>query len=228
MERVPEPELMDAAEQVSAYADADFEAAHSQVIMLLREKLQARLPASGNALDLGCGPADISIRFLKSFPNYHVTAIDGSKAMLQRAEIDIEKAGLTEAISTQQMMLQDLDLHAQNYDLIFSNSLLHHLHDPELLWRQLKTANQDALVFIMDLHRPTTDEEAKNLVETYSASEPDILKHDFYHSLKAAFTVAEVIAQLEAVGLDKLEVEQGFRQTFNCLWSSQLKNMKSG
>ena len=208
MERVTEPELMDAAEQVSAYANADFEAAHNQVIKLLREKLQTLLPARGSALDLGCGPADISIRFLKSFPNYHVTAIDGSRAMLERADIDIEKAGLANAISTQQIMLQDLDLNSQNFDLIFSNSLLHHLHDPMLLWQQLKTASEDTLVFIMDLHRPATDEDAKNLVEIYSASEPDILKHDFYHSLKAAFTVAEVTTQLEAAGLDQFKVER--------------------
>ena len=52
MERIPEPELMDEAEQAAAYARADFEEPHSRFIALLSEKLEA-LPATGFALDLG-------------------------------------------------------------------------------------------------------------------------------------------------------------------------------
>ena len=33
-------------------------------------------------MDLGCGAADISIRFAKAFPNYQIDALDGAEAML--------------------------------------------------------------------------------------------------------------------------------------------------
>jgi 2-polyprenyl-3-methyl-5-hydroxy-6-metoxy-1,4-benzoquinol methylase len=41
------------------------------------------------------------------------------------------------------------------YDLIFSNSLLHHLHNPDILWQTIQsTAIPGAAIFIMDLRRP--------------------------------------------------------------------------
>ena len=76
MQRTPEPELMDDEAQALAYAQGDFEEPHSRVVALLRERL-ADLPAGGAALDLGCGPADISLRFARAFPGWTVDGVDG-------------------------------------------------------------------------------------------------------------------------------------------------------
>ncbi|HET9234400.1 MAG TPA: SAM-dependent methyltransferase, partial [Candidatus Eisenbacteria bacterium] len=58
MERIPEPELMTEDEQARAYAQADFEEAHSRFIALFRETFPE--VSEGTALDLGCGPGDIT------------------------------------------------------------------------------------------------------------------------------------------------------------------------
>ncbi len=59
----------------------------------------------------------------------------------------------------------------------------------------------------MDLMRPESEVEVLRLVELYVANEPDVLRHDFQHSLFAAYRVDEVRAQLDAAGLNKLTVE---------------------
>ena len=51
MQRIPEPELMDGADQARAYAEADFEAPHSMFIELLRQRLASPAPR-GTVLDL--------------------------------------------------------------------------------------------------------------------------------------------------------------------------------
>ena len=81
MDRIPEPELMTGAEQVEAYAGANFEQPHQRLIELLHERFST-LPASGTALDLGCGPGDIACRFALTFPGWHVHGLDGSLPML--------------------------------------------------------------------------------------------------------------------------------------------------
>ena len=66
MERVPEPELMDGAEQAAAYAAADFSASDGAVIMRLGELFPEGL--GPRLVDLGCGPGNISFRLAELRP----------------------------------------------------------------------------------------------------------------------------------------------------------------
>ena len=59
----------------------------------------------------------------------------------------------------------------------------------------------------MDLMRPDDEHKARGIVERHAAGEPDVLREDFYHSLCAAFTPAEVRNQLDAAGLTHFAVE---------------------
>ena len=51
MERIPEPELMNDAEQARAYSEADFSEPHNHFVQLMIEKMGSEL--RGEALDLG-------------------------------------------------------------------------------------------------------------------------------------------------------------------------------
>ena len=205
MKRIPEPELMTDEEQAIAYANADFKEPHNHFLELLTASVGNKLPESGTAIDLGCGAADISIRFAKVFPDYQIDALDGSEAMLAEGVKAINAAGLTR-INLIQVYLQETTLTDKEYDLIFSNSLLHHLHDPMLLWNAVKVAKGNPSIFIMDLMRPETAGQVDNLVNEYAQDEPEILQRDFRNSLKAAFTPDEVVLQLAPAGLDGLKV----------------------
>jgi len=103
--------------------------------------------------------------------------------------------------------LPGVPLQRQGYDLVFSNSLLHHLPDPCVLWETVKTcARPGAWVFVSDLFRPESPDVARDLVETHSPNEPEILKRDFYNSLLAAFEPDEIQSQLTQAGLAPLSV----------------------
>ncbi len=121
------------AEQVSAYAAADFAEPHQRFIELLQLRL-APLPVRGVALDLGCGPGDVSFRFLRAFPEWRVDAVDGSPAMITAGRAAAVAAGLDDRIEFREVRLPDSAPPRRSYDLLFSNSLLHHLADPAVLW----------------------------------------------------------------------------------------------
>ena len=207
LQRTAEPELMEDMEQARAYAYADFEQPHNHFIELLKNSIGNDLPESGKAIDLGCGAADISIRFARVFPNYEIDAIDGSEAMLAEGKKAINTVALDQRINLIRKYLQETTLSAQEYDLIFSNSLLHHLHEPMVLWNSIESANGNPLIFIMDLMRPESNEAVDRLVEEYARNEPEILRRDFRNSLKAAFTPDEVVLQLCTAELNGLKVE---------------------
>ena len=207
MQRRPEPELMNEPAQVRAYAEADFDAAHASFIDLFQDKFPHQ-DFHGEVLELGCGPADISRRFALAWPDAILHAVDGAPAMLQAAADLNRQQGLDERIRLIESRLPGLQLPQQHYHTLISNSLLHHLPDPHALWDTIKLhAKPFARVFIMDLMRPDTEQMASALVAQYAADEAAILREDFYHSLLAAFTPAEVQAQLDEHSLSQLTVD---------------------
>ncbi|MCY4642434.1 MAG: methyltransferase domain-containing protein [Gammaproteobacteria bacterium] len=207
MQRLPEPELMDDPAQAIAYARADFEAAHSTLVQHF-PRVFADLEPPNTVLDLGCGPADISVRFAHMYPSCRIDAVDGAPCMLQQAQACIEAAALQHRITLHLQRLPDCELPEKNYGAIVSNSLLHHLHEPRHLWATIcRYASSRTAIFICDLCRPQSIEQAEALVTRYAAGEPDILRRDFYNSLLAAFTPDEVRAQLDTAGLRDLRLE---------------------
>ncbi|MCY3760708.1 MAG: class I SAM-dependent methyltransferase [Gemmatimonadetes bacterium] len=208
MQRVPEPELMSAEEQARAYAGADFEEPHGNFIRLLKERLPG-LPEQGTALDLGCGPGDIGIRFARAFPGWKVHGLDGSAAMLALAREAVDAAGLAHRIELIEARLQDGRPPAAAYGLVFSNSLLHHLDDPALMWESVRRhAQPGGQVFAMDLMRPESESRLGELAATFRG-EPEVLQRDFRNSLRAAYRLGEVRLQLEEAGMSGLQVGPG-------------------
>ncbi len=207
MERILEPELMLDDEQARAYAEADFSAPHQMFVELFRKKFGPRL--SGPVLDLGCGPADVTVRFARAYPEVEIHGVDGSPAMLKYGRKRLEQEGLSSHIRLILGRIPEVELPRAHYQAVIVNSLLHHLPEPQVLWETIKRcAAPGAAVFVMDLLRPDSPEEARRLVERYAAEEPEVLKHDFYHSLLAAFRPEEVREQLRLAGLSHFSLEQ--------------------
>lgn len=209
MERTLEPELMDDREQAVAYARADFEAPHSRLIDLFRERFPDA-PREARALDLGSGPGDVAYRFAAAYPGWLIDGVEGSKAMLEASEICRKKyPDAAERVRLFHGMIPEWIPPSPPYGVILSNSLLHHLHHPDQLWPYIRRwAAQGALLFIADLRRPNDDAEARRLTELYTQGEPAILKRDFFNSLKASFTTDELKDQLTRAGWSHLHIEE--------------------
>ena len=198
MNRVLEPELMTDPEQAEAYAAADFATVNQGFV----DRFRALFPAfaRGRLVDLGCGPADIPIRFCRALPAVTVTGVDGSEAMLVPGRRAVGAAGLAGRV--------ELGRAPGGFHAVVSNSLLHHMPHPDVFWSEVaRLGRAGAPALVMDLHRPESSERAREIVKTYSADEPEVLKRDFFHSLCAAFTLAEVRSQLARAGLDRLRCE---------------------
>ena len=159
----------------------------------------------GKMVDLGCGPADIPVRFARSLPGYSITAVDGSEAMVSLAQQAVIAAGVTDRVQVRRARLPMLPLPLQSFDAVVSNSLVHHMPDPFVFWNELvRLGKPGATVLIMDLFRPESPERARAIVESYAAQEAPVLKEDFYNSLCAAFTLREVRSQIRSRGLGGL------------------------
>jgi len=204
MDRELEPEVMDGEEQSIAYARADFDEVNEAFV----DRIVRTFPdlESGHILDLGCGPADIPVRLCQRFSALQVTAVDASGPMIALALNAVRDAGVSSRVTPIEGYLPGAL--SGDYDGAISNSLLHHLPDPAVLWDTLRDhVRPGAPVYVMDLMRPDNRVQAQRIVDTYSPDEPEVLRQDFSYSLCAAFTPDEVRSQLQQAGLDALHLE---------------------
>ena len=215
MKRTPEPELMEIPSQVKAYADADFSRSDSMVVKGLEKYLKTvgkTLNKNDLILDVACGPGNISERISKNWPFVKVVGIDGSKEMLNQAEKKLRESHLKN-LSYELIEINSIATGEKHFplkaDVLVSNSALHHFHDPYRFWDALKKLSGKKCIHIhRDLIRPNSIKKAIEIKEKYLTNSPEILKKDFYASLKASFTVDEINHQLVNAGLSKLEVFQ--------------------
>lgn len=206
MDRILEPEIMNDMEQAIAYDQADFSESHNRIVTLFRSL--AKNNDHKQFLDLGCGSGDVLQRFATQFKNAKFTGVDGSQAMINIAQKRIDNEKLSDRVQFSCAFIPSDEIPNEKYDVVMSNSFLHHLHNPNVLWQTFKKhAKSETLLFTYDLSRPKTKEDARNIVKKYASNEAPILQEDFYNSLCAAFTPEEIKEQLQQNDLN-LEVEK--------------------
>jgi len=158
-------------------------------------------------LDLGCGPADIPIRFARLYPACRVIGVDASAPMIQLGQQAVSLAGMGDRISLRCERFEQI-AGANVADAAISNSLLHHVPNPLQFWHKLRQlVKPGSPVLVMDLLRPESPDEAQAIVDRYASGAPDILQRDFYNSLLAAFTEDDIAGQLARMNLSRLLID---------------------
>jgi cyclopropane fatty-acyl-phospholipid synthase-like methyltransferase len=210
MERVTEPELMDEAEQARAYSEADFADSHQAVVAHFTERFPEFGALDGaRVIDLACGPADVTTRLARAIPNATFLGVDGAAEMLTLGRERVARDGLADRITLECYFMPNASLRRLGpFDAAVCTGALHHFHDPMALWSTIReVAGAGTRVMIQDLTRPDSQADAHALVDRYAAGEPEILRRDYYQSLRAAFTLDEIRDQLHAVGFDHFAVD---------------------
>ncbi|HNR34601.1 MAG TPA: methyltransferase domain-containing protein [Candidatus Hydrogenedentes bacterium] len=201
MQRIPEPEIMDLADEVAAYAGADFSEVNAAFVNRLLDLAGAL--ESPIALDLGSGPGDIPLRLAQARARWRIIGSDYSWPMLAMARA----AGGANQISWLGADAKAMPFPESSIDVVFSNSILHHIPDPMPFWREVRRIlAPEGWVFLRDLARPDSPEHAAEIVQHYAGHESALLQEEYYRSLLAAFTVDEVQEQIVAAGLAGLRV----------------------
>ncbi len=211
MKRAPQSDLMDSFEAANGYDNADYNAVHQERVTLFRDRYP--LPeVKGRVLDLCCGSGDILKRFAVAFPEARYVGADGADTMLRLARRRLENAelDLTSRVELVKAYLPDVSTVPQDtpYDVVMCHGSLHHMSQPEILWNTIKRLiSKDTYVFVSDLRRPQTRDQAAALVRRHGDTSHEWAQRDFFESLCAAYTKREIQKQLRMADLN-LNVEK--------------------
>ncbi len=125
-----------------------FEGFFTQAVRLQRliESIIKFTPEKGSILEVGCGSAVASI--LLNDLGYKVTAIDNDEVVIDNARKRIAQVGMN--IQILRMDASDLQFEDKSFDTVFSQGLLEHLSDGEIL-QSLKEQKRTARIVIVDV-----------------------------------------------------------------------------
>jgi ubiquinone/menaquinone biosynthesis C-methylase UbiE len=202
LERVLEQEVMDSEQDAQEYETFDNSAVNEQFVARALELA----PVTGTVLDMGTGPGDIAILLAQRASGLRIVAIDLGEHMLAAARAKVRRAGLSDRIEITRADVKSTGLTRASFDMVISNSLVHHIPEPESFFAEMKRlARPDAAFFIKDLHRPATEGEHHRLVDTYAKGCTPYQRQTFSDSLRAGLIVSEVqaiCARLDLPGLN--------------------------
>ncbi len=195
MKRVSEKDLMESKEQASAYANADFTDANN--IFIDKFLSCSKITKMTKILDIGCGDGEIPISIYGKY-KCKITALDGSESMLEEFTKKLSKSQVN-AIDVIHQRYENHTLEKKSFDIVMSNSVLHHVASPKSFWKSIINLTKDGgRVCVMDLVRPSNECNLSNILKKYGGTDP-VLLNDFENSLRAAYTIDEVINQLSSI-----------------------------
>lgn len=202
MERVLEPEVMDTPEEAADYDAMDNRGPNAAFVERLVE-----LGARGRMLDVGTGPGHIPLMVCERLPDARVVAIDLARHMLAYAERHRAASPVGDRVELRLADAKGLDFEDATFDVVFSNTILHHIPDPRpFLAEARRVLKPGGTLLIRDLFRPATPERVAELVALHAADETPANRELFRASLCAALTPEELRAVADEAGLADAEL----------------------
>ena len=202
MQRVTEPEVMDSLQDALEYDAMDF----LDVNTAFAARAIELGPPQGLILDAGTGTARIPILICQQCPQWQIIGIDLAQSMLDVGRTNVEQAGLQQQIKLELVDAKQLPYPDSHFDMVVSNSLIHHLPNPLPFLTELKRVlKPQGAIFLRDLMRPDSIGTLEAIIEREAGDCNDYQRGLFRDSLHAAFTLEEVkklLQQARLVGVN--------------------------
>lgn len=205
--RILEPEVMDDPVEAIAYDAMDFSDVNQDFANLVARSYPHK---KATVLDLGTGTAQIPILLVQQCPQWQVIAVDLAASMLAVGQKNVDAVGFSAQIELVLADSKNLDYADQSFDVVMSNSLIHHLPDPLPCFREMRRLLKPGGVIVLrDLFRPESTIIIDDIIAGAKTGELD--QHQlklFRDSLHAAFTVEEIQAIAATAGFTNPQIYQ--------------------
>lgn|SRR5487761_117352 len=197
LRRKPEPEAMDEPGEVEAYASATAQAYLNAIDDTFVEQALSLGMTKGWALDVGVGPGSILLKVAQRSPGMRLIGIDRSPAMIASALRSAASQGLADRAKFCVADAARLPFPDERFALVWSNSVLHHLYDPNIAFSEMaRAAKPGGAVLLRDLRRPSRLALAPHIA-WYGRHYTAMMKRLYGNSVRAAYTPAELKELLE-------------------------------
>ncbi|MEO0652470.1 MAG: class I SAM-dependent methyltransferase, partial [Planctomycetota bacterium] len=165
------------------------------------------LGAQGRVLDIGCGPGQVAIEIAERIDGTHVVGIDLARHMLDVAQKRRARSEVEDRVSFELADAKGLPYPDHTFDVVCSNTILHHIPDPRpFLAEAGRVLKTNGVLLVRDLFRPRDAATVDALVSEHAADANPTQRELFRASLCAALTPSELEATAAEAGLEGVQV----------------------
>ena len=163
------------------------------------KELQA-LNLKGDFLEIGAGPANLTVMIAEQYPGVNITAVEISAELVTAAREFVKQKQLEKRIRfvTGDACDEKMTGELGKFDLVFSSFTMHHWEDSEKTIRNLlECVKADGVLFIYDL---------KRVWWLYLLP----FHNGFFNSIRASYKPREIRSMLKKLGLDQYKIKVAF------------------
>ena len=193
------------------------------------------LPLPDNApsrvVDLGCGTGALSFAILETFPESHVTVLDGSESMLRYARENLQSFQERVLAESFELASHDWYRHLEGATAVVSSLAIHHLSGKdkrELFAQVARSLAEGGGFLIADIVAPQRAEQRELYAATWDLSAArqaersgeDALYHLFRQEKWNIFTYPDPVDQPSTI-VDQLRwLSEAGLEAVDCFWLS--------
>ena len=143
--------------------------------------------------------------------------------MLALGQKNIDQADRSQQIKLQLIDGKKMPFEDHSFDIVISNSLVHHIPRPIELFCQIdRVVNKTGIVVVRDLFRPDSVTEIENIVAQANLDYSPRQKKLFHDSLHAALTVEEITNLTQQIGWENVKVYQSSSRHWTIVYNRSL------
>ena len=201
-DRIPEPEVMDAEENVGAFATAGRVPGAVEAAQVFHAGRTVQVLAGcRRVIDLGCGPATQLARLAEMLPNTAFVGVDLSPGMLEEASDHVRERGLDNVELAEGDITRLAGFEDNTFDGVMSTMTLHHLPDIQHLeacFAEIgRILKHDGALYLVDFNRL----KSRKSIRYFANMDPKLpaaFREDYENSLCAAFLERDFAAVTDA------------------------------
>ncbi|MGH9435869.1 MAG: class I SAM-dependent methyltransferase [Terriglobia bacterium] len=225
--REPEPEVMETEGEAEAYSSAAAQAHLDALDSSFASQVVSLGVETGLALDAGTGPGSIPLKIAQRCPRLHLVGVDRSPAMLHIARSHAAEEGLDGRVEFLLADASRLCFPDAIFDLVISNSLLHHLNDPVGAFNELaRVTRPEGKVLVRDLRRPPRLTLAAH-VAWHGRHYHGRMKQLYEDSVRAAYMPREIQMLIRKSRMSTATVMPSHRTHVAIVWEKASGNLRT-
>ena len=160
----------------------------------------------GRLIEIGPGPAYVSIEIAKRLPNVEIVGLEISDTMIEIAKRNAETQGLSEKITLRKGEASNMPFEDSEFDFAVTSGSLHHWKKPNQVFSEIyRILKPGCIALISDLRRDTPKEKVDELANKIDSK---LMRWGLKHSFKEGYTARQMQEMMKSTQFSEIEITE--------------------